>query len=166
VLYFVSRDFTDNVLGAHKTEVHYSCERQYRGLEPSREDFGVVKWDTLPCDVESTVWHLVRPWRNPPAASMIQQKECDFIRSSAIALSSLSISGSKDAVQVRLSSLLQLQQPLQLHHDIVPHRDDTPCAGAVHQDSRCLCQDVWGGAWEARPSAKASERPHEQPGHL
>ena len=75
------------MLGPHKTEVHYSCERQYRGLEPSREEFGVIQWDTLPCDVESTVWHLVRPCRNPLAASMIEQKGCDFIRSFAIAFS-------------------------------------------------------------------------------
>ena len=56
----VFRDFRENVLGPHKTDVMSHCERQYRSIEPSAQDFGTVERDTMPYRLETTVWHLVR----------------------------------------------------------------------------------------------------------
>ena len=55
----VFRDFRENVLGPHKTDVMSHCERQYRDIAPSAQDFGTVERDTMPYRLETTVWHLV-----------------------------------------------------------------------------------------------------------
>ena len=56
----VLQSFRSRILGPHTTTVQRSCENRYRGLEPGREEVGVVERDTLPFERESTVWHLVR----------------------------------------------------------------------------------------------------------
>ena len=55
----VFRDFREDVLGPHKTDVMSHCERQYRDIAPSAQDFGTVERDTMPYRLETTVWHLV-----------------------------------------------------------------------------------------------------------
>lgn len=55
----VLSDFIENVVGPHKTEGNFRCERQYRGIEPGREDFGVMERDSMSFEQDSTVWHLV-----------------------------------------------------------------------------------------------------------
>ena len=63
----VFRDFRENVLGPHKTDVMSHCERQYRDIAPSAQEFGAVEWDTIPYRLETTVWHLVCPESVPAA---------------------------------------------------------------------------------------------------
>lgn len=55
----VLKDFRSSVLGPHLPEVSVRCERQYKGIEPSAEEFGTVVWDAMPFRQESSVWHVV-----------------------------------------------------------------------------------------------------------
>ena len=55
----VLKDFRTSVLGPHLPEVSIRCERQYKGIEPSAEEFGTVLWDAMPFRQESSVWHVV-----------------------------------------------------------------------------------------------------------
>ena len=57
----VLKDFRNSVLGPHLTEVSARCERQYKDVEPSAEEFGTVLRDAVPFRQESSVWHLVSP---------------------------------------------------------------------------------------------------------
>jgi len=56
----ILQKFKGDIFGPHMTEVQHRCEKQYRGLEPSKEDFGVVERAGMPFEQQSTVWHLVR----------------------------------------------------------------------------------------------------------
>lgn len=59
----VLKDFRSSVLGPHLPEVSVRCERQYKGIEPSAEEFGTVVWDAMPFRQESSVWHVVQSVR-------------------------------------------------------------------------------------------------------
>ena len=82
----VFRDFRENVLGPHKTDVMSHCEGQYRDIAPSAQDFGAVEWDTMPYRLETTIWHLVSAphclcWLPDPRALAniywyVQPREC------------------------------------------------------------------------------------------
>lgn len=57
----VLKDFRNSVLRPHLTEVSVRCERQYKDIEPSTEEFRTVLRDAVPFRQESSVWHLVSP---------------------------------------------------------------------------------------------------------